>query len=128
MAGFLSGWISLRLDFSQAWYLQGKYQSTFCCSYKLSHCMELGGIYLKLDTVRFSGWISLRLDRHSSILRLDFSQALYLTLQAVAAVVSTKVLSAATSELGINSSHLACAVITPFIGLHNSKSHTKCLW
>ena len=49
--------------------------------------------HLFIDTVRFSGWISLRLGE------------LYM--------ISTEVLCAANSELGNSSSYSVCAVRTP---------------
>ena len=52
--------------------------------------------HLSIDTVQFSGWISLRLGE--------------------LCMISTEVLCAATSELGNSSSYSVCAVRTPFIG------------
>ena len=49
--------------------------------------------YLSIDTVRFSGWISLRLGK--------------------LCMISTKLLCAVISELGNSSSHSVCAIRTP---------------
>ena len=69
--------------------------------------------HLSIDTVQFSGWISLRLGELCRI--------------------STEVFCAATSKLGNSSSHFVCAVRAliskgqPETFLLLKKSHTKCL-